>query len=288
MSVLDVIKERKSILVLGALGLGVAGYEWHQLARAELVSTASAKPAGKPLAASTSVLAEGHVAAYPGTEVTLSAELPGKLVKLGVKERDRVKAGDVIAELDVKEQKAALDEALARVREADADVGYFTREKSRSELLFSQNVVAQAELDRRSHDTKSAERRRGSLVATAARLRIQVGSGGRELRFAPRAGGGGRIELEHRLVRGRGVRHHRDGDEHRGLHALGVQARGEHAGVRRSAGSGGRLERDLERRFVRERGVRHHGHDDELGRLHGVGFQAAGEHAGLRVAPRAG
>ena len=167
MSVLDVIKERKSLLVLAALGLGVAGYEWHQLKNESLVATASAKPAQHK---ASGVLAEGRVAAYTGQEVTLGAELPGKLVKLVVKERDRVKAGDVIAELDVKEQRAALNEAMARVKEADVEIRYLGREKGRSKELFSRNVVAESELDRRTYEATSAERRRGSLLATASRL----------------------------------------------------------------------------------------------------------------------
>lgn len=167
MSVLDVIKERKAVLVLVALGLGVAGYEWHQMKTASLVATASAKPAAQR---QSGVLAEGRVAAYPGAEVTLSAEFSGKLVKLGVKERDRVKAGDVLGELDVREQRAALQEAQARVRESDADIRYLAREKGRSQQLFSQNVVAEAELDRKKYETSSAEQRRASLRATAARL----------------------------------------------------------------------------------------------------------------------
>jgi RND family efflux transporter MFP subunit len=167
MTVLDIIKERKSLLVLGALGLGVLAYEWHQVKSAELVATAAAKPAEHKVRG---VLAEGRVATYPGAEVTLSAELPAKIVKLSVKERDRVKAGDVIGELDVREQRAALEEALSRVKEADADMRYLALEKGRSEKLFSQSAVAQAELDRRRHDSNSAAHRRSSLRAGSTRL----------------------------------------------------------------------------------------------------------------------
>jgi HlyD family secretion protein len=164
------IKERKFLFVLGTLGLGVAGYEWHQLKNDGLVATASAKEKPhRPV-----ILAEGRLAAYPGAEITLSAELSGKIVKLGVKERDRVKSGDVIAELDVKEQRAALNEAWSRVKEAEGDIRYLDREKGRSQQLFAQNVVAQASLDKSVHDASSAERRRASLIASASRLRAEV------------------------------------------------------------------------------------------------------------------
>lgn len=170
MSILDAIKSRKAFLVLALLGLGVAGYEWHQIKRDGVVATASAKEKPeRPL-----ILAEGRIAAYPGSEITLSAEVSGRVTKLGVSERDRVKSGDVVAEIDVKQQRAALQEAWARVKEAEGDIRYFEREKGRSQQLFAQNVVAQASLDKSLHDSDSASRRRGALLAGAARLKAEV------------------------------------------------------------------------------------------------------------------
>jgi len=171
MGAINALKNKKSLIALAMLGLGVAGYEWHQ-ARAEgLVATASAserKPEKKL------VLAEGRLATYPGAEITLSAEVSGRVTKLAVKEKDRVKAGDALAEIDVKVPRAALSEAYVRVRESDSDIEYFKREKARSQQLFSQNVVAQAALDKSVHDSDGAERRRSSLLATAARLKAEV------------------------------------------------------------------------------------------------------------------
>lgn len=171
MSIWNALKQRKFLFVLGALGLGVAGYEWHQAKNEGMVPTASAheKKPHRPV-----ILAEGRLAAYPGAEIALSAEISAKVVKLAVKEHDRVKAGAVIAELDVKEQRAALNEAWSRVKEAEGDIDYFKREKGRSQLLFAQNVVAQASLDKSVHDASSAERRRASLIASASRLRAEL------------------------------------------------------------------------------------------------------------------
>jgi HlyD family secretion protein len=171
MSLVESLKNRKALLVLSALGFGVAGYEWHQMRTEGLVATASAnerKPERR------TILAEGRLAAYPGAEVTLSAEISGRVTKLGVKERDRVKAGETLAEIDVKEQRAALQEAWSRVKESDSDIAYFKRERNRSEQLFAQSVVAQAALDKSVHASDGAERRRGSLLASAARLKAEV------------------------------------------------------------------------------------------------------------------
>jgi RND family efflux transporter MFP subunit len=106
--------------------------------------------------------------------VTVGAELAGKLATLRVKERDSVKAGDLLAEIDVDEQRAALNEAWARVKEAEGDVSYLGREQSRAGELFAQRVLPQAELDRHRHDAKNAELRRASLLAASSRLRVNL------------------------------------------------------------------------------------------------------------------
>ena len=171
MSILETLKNRKALFVLAALGLGVAGYEWQQVRTAGLVATASAKEHAPERQL---ILAEGRLATYPGAEITLAAEVTGRITKLDVKEKEHVKAGQTLAELDVKEQRAALAEATSRVRESDADIAYFKRERGRSEQLFAQNVVAQAALDKSVHDSDNAERRRGSLLASVARLKTEV------------------------------------------------------------------------------------------------------------------
>ena len=170
MTILDTLKQHKTLLVLASLGLGVGVYEWHQIKAEGIVPTASAKE--KP--ERQLILAEGRLSAYPGAEVTLSAELSGRITKLGVKERDRVKAGETLAEVDVAEQRAALAEAWSRVREADSDIAYFKREQGRSQQLFTQNAVAQAALDKSVHDSDNAERRRGSLIASTTRLKTEL------------------------------------------------------------------------------------------------------------------
>ena len=171
MRVIEAIKSRASLLLLALLGAGVVAYEWNEIRRAEVIKSAEAKPAQSK---ARGVLAEGRVTVYPGSEITLGAELGGRIAALRVKERDQVKQGDVIAELDVREQRAALNEAWARVREADNDVGYLKGEEARSEQLFAQNVVARASFDKSTHETRSARARKTSMLASAARLETLV------------------------------------------------------------------------------------------------------------------
>lgn len=171
------LKSHASTLVLGALLCGVAAYELRQVSGGGVIAAARAQSQPQPKAerqGASSVLAEGRVTVPAGAEVTLGAELSGKLLRLDVKEQDAVKAGDVLGEIDVKEQRAALNEAWARVKEAGADVAFTARERKRSEQLWRGNVVADATLDRSVHESTAAEARRGSLLAGAARISAAI------------------------------------------------------------------------------------------------------------------
>ena len=167
MKILEVIKERKALLVLVALGTGVLGYEWHQATQGPLIATASAKPNSQP---PTQILADGRIAAYPGADVTVGSEVGGRLKRIHVKERDVVKAGDVLFELDVKEQRAALVEAQARVGEVGADVDSLRRERNRSAQLYWSDALTEADFEKAGFATRGAEQRRAALVASVARL----------------------------------------------------------------------------------------------------------------------
>jgi HlyD family secretion protein len=168
---LDFLKSHVSTIVLGALLVGVGVYEWKQVQAGKAIPSAQAKPA-KP--AKPGVLAEGRVAVPAGAEITVGAELEGKLLALSVKEQDRVEAGQPLAEIDVKEQRAALNEAWARVKEAGADVDFAARERKRTQQLWNGNVVSEASLDRSVHEASAAEKRRASLLAGAARITTNI------------------------------------------------------------------------------------------------------------------
>lgn len=172
MSLVQRLKSHVSTLVLGSLVVAVGAYEWRQAKAGSMIRSAQALPGSEPRAPS--VLAEGRLAVAPGAEITVGAELDGKLVKLLVQEQQQVKAGDVIGEVDVKEQQAALNEAWARVKEAGAEVDFSARERRRSEQLWRSNVVAEASLDRSVHEASAAERRKSSLLAAASRISANI------------------------------------------------------------------------------------------------------------------
>src|SRR5262249_58958534 len=67
--------------------------DWMPPASAELEHVA-----GSPV--SPCVAAEGRIVAYPGAEVVVGTEVAGLIVRLTVKEKSAVRAGDLIAQLN--------------------------------------------------------------------------------------------------------------------------------------------------------------------------------------------
>jgi len=100
---------------------------------------ATAEPTTRPLTlapASSRVLAEGRVTTYPGKEVVVGTDFAGTLERVAVEEKQRVKKGDVVAELRADEERAALAEAKARLAEAEADLRLADVEIARARQLL--------------------------------------------------------------------------------------------------------------------------------------------------------
>lgn len=166
----NVMKGRATYVLLGTALLGVSAYE---IRRPRAVSPIPAASAAVREAARRFV-AEGRVVSYPGGDITVSAELGGKVAELHFRERDRVKEGDVLARIDVEVQRAALEEATLRAKEAQADIDFLKHERRRSDELFEQKAVSEAARDRAVHDLRAAEWRRASLAAAANRIRTLI------------------------------------------------------------------------------------------------------------------
>ena len=83
------------------------------------------------------VAAEGRIVAYPGAEVVVGTEVAGLIVRLTVKEKSAVRAGDLIAELNSADLRASRAEADARVAEAEADIRFYDREVRRDQALLA-------------------------------------------------------------------------------------------------------------------------------------------------------
>ncbi len=91
-------------------------------------------------------------------EATLSAQRTGRVVKLPVREGDMVKAGDLIAQLDLSEESVQTRSNLAQSKATFEEA---EKNKIRAEALFQKNMIAQQDLDaaRRTHEIAKAQYR---------------------------------------------------------------------------------------------------------------------------------
>jgi RND family efflux transporter MFP subunit len=131
-------------------------------------SVPPAAPASAP--AGSVVSAEGRVVAYPGAEVVVGTDLAGTLVVLEVKEKEKVRRGQLLAQLRSDDHRAALEEAKARVLEAEADIRLAAAEVERARQLWEKSVGSRQAVDRAERDVDAARARRATAVATAERL----------------------------------------------------------------------------------------------------------------------
>ena len=109
-------------IVLPAVGLAVAAsLAWNSMkkftAQAESIGVAQSREAR--VRASSRIIAEGRVVAYPGAEVTVGTEVVGTIINVAAQENAVVRKGDLLVELRSDDVKASLREAHFRLIEAE-------------------------------------------------------------------------------------------------------------------------------------------------------------------------
>ena len=135
----------------------------------------SPKPAGlaaEPVAekaGANGVAAEGRVVAYPGAEVRVGAERGGRFVSVLVEEGTVVRKGQLLAEIESDELRAALAEARARVTEADAEVRLADANLARRRQLAEERILAVNDLDQATRDVETARARVETAKASVSR-----------------------------------------------------------------------------------------------------------------------
>ena len=99
----------------------------------------------------------------PRTQVKISADIMGKVVRLAVKEGDRVKAGQLMLQLDdtqyrsaANQAQAALSSARARLKDSESLLRAAESNFTRQTALWSQKVLSQAEWDQASSSIETA------------------------------------------------------------------------------------------------------------------------------------
>jgi membrane fusion protein (multidrug efflux system) len=107
----------------------------------------------------------GTVTAFRG--VTVSADLAGVVDRILFDSGQAVRQGDVLVELDTRQERAQLTAA-----EADRDLARINHDRIRS--LVAERVISQAEFDRADAEHKRAEARVGEIRASIGRKTIRA------------------------------------------------------------------------------------------------------------------
>jgi membrane fusion protein (multidrug efflux system) len=107
----------------------------------------------------------GTTAAIQG--VTVRADLPGTVAKINFESGQSVRAGDVLVELDTREERAQLAAA-----ESDRDLAKINYD--RDQQLVKEGVVARMQSDNSSAQQKSTDAKVGEIKATIERKTIHA------------------------------------------------------------------------------------------------------------------
>jgi membrane fusion protein, multidrug efflux system len=99
--------------------------------------------------------------------VTVSADLPGTVAKINFESGQAVKKGDILVELDTRQERAQLAAA-----ESDRDLARINY--GRAKQLVSQGVLARTEYDNTESQQKSMEAKVGEIQATIDRKTIRA------------------------------------------------------------------------------------------------------------------
>jgi membrane fusion protein (multidrug efflux system) len=165
---------KRMILMLALVAIVVAGLGFTKYRQIQTAVHASAfQP---PPEAVTTVVARqekwpttlnviGTMQAVQG--VTVSADLPGTVDRIAFESGNSVKAGDVLVELDTRQERAQL--AAAEAQHDLAIVNF-----NRTQELVKQGVIARLEFDNVTAQQKSTEAQVGEIRATIARKTIRA------------------------------------------------------------------------------------------------------------------
>jgi len=166
---------KRMISMLAAIAVVIAALgtlKFHQIK----VAIAQASSFQPPPEAVTTVVARreawphtleaiGSVAAVQG--VTVSADLPGLVDRIAIDSGRMVRAGEVLVQLDARQEKAQFQAAVAQ-----RDLSQLNLARARG--LADEGVVSQADYDRASAEHKQAEARVGEIRASIERKVIRA------------------------------------------------------------------------------------------------------------------
>jgi membrane fusion protein (multidrug efflux system) len=167
------VKRMLVMLVTTALIVGALGFVKFRQIQSAIGQAASFQPPPEAVTTITAVQEQwpetlsaiASVAAVQG--VTISADLPGTVDRIGFEAGQWVREGEVLALLDTRQEQAQL--AAAEAQRELARVNF-----ERMQGLLNENVVSRAEFDRATADQRQSDAHVGEIRATIERKTIRA------------------------------------------------------------------------------------------------------------------
>lgn len=121
------------------------------------------------------VLATGIVKPMIGAEVKVGSRVSGVVKRLRAQIGDLVEAGQVIAELEDSEFRAKLDQNIAALHRAEADLEYARINRERQTSLLKKNFTSQQQVDLADNAYKTAMAQVAQAEANVKYAEVQLG-----------------------------------------------------------------------------------------------------------------
>jgi multidrug efflux system membrane fusion protein len=152
-------------LVLGVVAIAGGGYfAWHHWHALEAEKQARNKPpAATPATvapvekADFPVYLKGLGVVQPFNTVTVRSRVDGEVIRIGFKQGEMVKEGDIIAEIDPRPYQAALDQAVAKKAQDESNLANARLDLARFTDLAKQNFATRQQLDTQKANVTSLE-----------------------------------------------------------------------------------------------------------------------------------
>ena len=106
--------------------------------------------------------------------VTIRAQVDGKIVQVNFHEGQDVRSGDILVQIDPRPYQAALDQAVAKQNQDQAQLGYAQKVLDRDTSLFGKKILDQQSLDLQQSTTAQLEALVKADEAAVANAKIQL------------------------------------------------------------------------------------------------------------------
>src|SRR5437899_12493 len=116
----------------------------------------------------------GTIAALPNQDVRVSSLVPGRVAEMKAAEGDRVRAGQLVAQIDDRPIRDQLAQAEAAAAQARANLANATLARARNENLFERGIAARKDLEdaRTQESVAAAALQQAEAALSLARLQL--------------------------------------------------------------------------------------------------------------------